>query len=181
MAGIYIHIPFCKQACYYCNFHFSTKKNYKILIKSIEKEVFLKKTFLKNEKIESIYFGGGTPSLIKSSSIKKIIDAINENYIIKPECEITLEANPDDITEEILRQWKMIGINRISIGIQSFNDTILKIIDRKSTQPTLKLQVSAKMFQTNISFSHGDFHADRFFCKRVYPLCKYFFYEIPPV
>ena len=130
MAGIYIHIPFCKQACYYCNFHFSTKKNYKILIKSIEKEVFLKKTFLKNEKIESIYFGGGTPSLIKSSSIKKIIDAINENYIIKPECEITLEANPDDITEEILQQWKMIGINRISIGIQSFNDTILKIMNR---------------------------------------------------
>ncbi len=130
MAGIYIHIPFCKQACYYCNFHFSTKKNHKILIKSIEKEVFLKKNFLNKEKIESIYFGGGTPSLIKPSSIKKIIEAISENYIIKNKCEITLEANPDDITEDVLKSWKIIGINRISVGIQSFNDTILKIMNR---------------------------------------------------
>ena len=88
MAGIYIHIPFCKQACYYCNFHFSTTKNHKILIKSIQDEIYLKKNFLNKEKIKSIYFGGGTPSLIKSEYIKQLIKTLKTHFEIKNNCEI---------------------------------------------------------------------------------------------
>ena len=130
MAGIYIHIPFCKQACYYCNFHFSTTKNYKILIKSIQDEIYLKKFFLNKEKIESIYFGGGTPSLIKSEYIKQIIKTLKTHFEIKNNCEITLEVNPDDINDQKLKIWKKLGINRLSIGIQTFDNAILKNMNR---------------------------------------------------
>ena len=130
MAGIYIHIPFCKQACYYCNFHFSTTKNHNILIKSIQDEIYLKKNFLNKEKIGSIYFGGGTPSLIKSKYIKKIIKTLKAHFIIKNNCEITLEANPDDINNQKLKIWKKLGINRLSIGIQTFDNAILKSMNR---------------------------------------------------
>ena len=130
MAGIYIHIPFCKQACYYCNFHFSTTKNHNILIKSIQDEIYLKKKFLNKEKIGSIYFGGGTPSLIKSKYIKKIIKTLKTHFIIKNNCEITLEANPDDINNQKLKIWKKLGINRLSIGIQTFDNAILKSMNR---------------------------------------------------
>mgnify|MGYP001598456579 FL=1 len=139
MAGIYIHIPFCKQACYYCNFHFSTsiaKKNEMIasLVREIEirslsseKEISI---ISSEENIETIYFGGGTPSLISGNDINFIIEAVKRNFKISENPEITLEANPDDITLEKLNDWKNAGINRLSIGIQSFIEKDLKWMNR---------------------------------------------------
>jgi len=139
LAGIYIHIPFCKQACYYCNFHFSTsitKKNEMIasLVREIEirslsseKEISV---ISSEENIETIYFGGGTPSLISGNDINFIIEAIKRNFKISENPEITLEANPDDITLEKLKDWKNAGINRLSIGIQSFTERDLRWMNR---------------------------------------------------
>ncbi len=121
MAGIYIHIPFCKQACHYCNFHFATSLRYKEeLIAALLKEIPLQKKYLGEEQVGTIYFGGGTPSLCTKEEIESIITATRSTFIVSKEAEITLEANPDDITEEKLIGWKEIGINRLSIGIQSF-------------------------------------------------------------
>lgn len=134
MAGIYIHIPFCKQACYYCNFHFSTSLDLKdemvySLIKEIEirsnlsKENFENESAIisfENEKIETVYFGGGTPSLLSQNKIHSIISTIRQNYKVADDPEVSLEANPDDITFSKLNEWKNAGVNRLSIGIQSF-------------------------------------------------------------
>src|SRR5688572_2039871 len=121
MAGIYIHIPFCRQACHYCNFHFSTSLRYKNeLLAALLKETELQKKYLGNENVETIYFGGGTPSILDISDLRSLIDNITNNYNVTGDNEITLEANPDDITEEKLIGWKKIGINRLSIGVQSF-------------------------------------------------------------
>ncbi|MEO6905967.1 MAG: radical SAM family heme chaperone HemW [Ginsengibacter sp.] len=144
MAGIYIHIPFCKQACYYCNFHFTTSLAFKSeMIQSLIKEIEIRSGSLKgnsenetaiilseNEKIETIYFGGGTPSLLSQNELYSIISAIKENYIIAADAEITFEANPDDITFDKLSEWKNVGINRLSIGIQSFIERDLKWMNR---------------------------------------------------
>lgn len=130
MAGIYIHIPFCRQACIYCNFHFEKgKKNISILIDAICKEIELRQKET-NEKVETIYFGGGTPSYIEVNFIEKIINQIKKHFILDNNLEITLEANPDDITKDILVEWKKIGINRLSIGVQSFFDAHLKWMNR---------------------------------------------------
>ena len=131
MAGIYIHIPFCKQACYYCNFHFSTSLNLKdALIRALLKEIELRSSNLDNETIETIYFGGGTPSLLSIDDINLILSSLNENYNISDSAEISFEANPDDITIEKLDGWKNAGINRLSIGIQSFIERDLKWMNR---------------------------------------------------
>ncbi len=130
MAGIYIHIPFCKHACHYCNFHFST--NHKLIqqmIAAIAKEAEWRKDYL-NEKVETIYFGGGTPSLLSISDLRLMIEKLKELFFFDENAEISLEANPDDITEEKLIEWKAIGINRLSIGIQSFNDVDLQWMNR---------------------------------------------------
>lgn len=130
MAGIYIHIPFCKQACNYCNFHFSTQQKFiPQLIQCIIKEIKLRR-FETNETINTIYFGGGTPSIIQIDFISEIFKSIHLNYIVNPLAEITLEANPDDITEDKLVLWKSIGINRFSLGIQSFIDEELVWMNR---------------------------------------------------
>src|ERR1700743_3703659 len=98
MAGIYIHIPFCKQACYYCDFHFSTSLTYKAqLIEALIKEIQLQKSYLDNETIETIYFGGGTPSLLSGEEVNSIIDTITGIHSVASDAEITLEANPDDL------------------------------------------------------------------------------------
>ncbi len=134
MAGIYIHIPFCKQACYYCNFHFSTSAGSRNeMTGSLIKEIELRRKMLDQDKekemailsspeeaIETVYFGGGTPSLLSEEEISSIIASLQKNYHVIPGAEITLEANPDDINSENLATWKMAGINRLSIGIQSF-------------------------------------------------------------
>lgn len=131
MAGIYIHIPFCRQACHYCNFHFTTSLHFKTeLINSIIKETKLQKGYLGNELVETIYFGGGTPSLCSTEEIESIITQIRNIFSVTDEAEITLEANPDDISEEKLLGWKSIGINRLSIGIQSFFEEDLRWMNR---------------------------------------------------
>jgi oxygen-independent coproporphyrinogen-3 oxidase len=130
MAGIYIHIPFCKKACHYCNFHFSTSRDkMPAMVKAIEKEAELNRLYL-TEKIETIYFGGGTPSLLNKDEIGSILQKINELYKVDAHAEITLESNPDDINQENILAWKAAGINRLSIGIQSFFEADLRWMNR---------------------------------------------------
>ncbi|MGN6604318.1 MAG: radical SAM family heme chaperone HemW [Ginsengibacter sp.] len=144
MAGFYIHIPFCKQACFYCNFHFSTSaKSTKEMTAALVKEIQLRRKMAdsdeqkhlsviipEEEKVETIYFGGGTPSLISSEEISQIISTIKKNYQISSNAEVTLEANPDDINAQTINNWKSAGINRLSIGIQSFVERDLKWMNR---------------------------------------------------
>lgn len=131
MAGIYIHIPFCKQACHYCDFHFSTNQSLKEeLIGSILRELNLQKDYLEGERIETIYFGGGTPSLLSKQELDLIFNSIHKHYSVIPLPEITLEANPDDLSKEKIITLKEAGVNRVSLGIQSFDDTVLKFLNR---------------------------------------------------
>ncbi len=130
MAGIYIHIPFCKKACHYCNFHFSTTHHQmEQMLASIKKEAILQKNYL-SETIETVYFGGGTPSLLSVSQLEKLMCVIKAEYKINPNAEITIETNPDDFEEDKLEAWKKIGINRLSIGIQSFVEADLLWMNR---------------------------------------------------
>jgi oxygen-independent coproporphyrinogen III oxidase len=149
LAGIYIHIPFCKQACHYCNFHFATSLHYKNeLIATLLKEIELQKDFLTGDSVETIYFGGGTPSLCTKSETESIISAIRLFFPVAKETEITLEANPDDITEEKLLNWREVGINRLSIGVQSFFEEDLKWMNRahSASQAVSSLQLALKYF-----------------------------------
>ena len=131
MAGIYVHIPFCKQACHYCNFHFSTSMKLKNgFLQALLKEIVLQKNFLMDEPVETIYFGGGTPSLLPAEEISMIIEAINRSFRLAGNLEITLEANPDDITASVLLSWKQTMINRLSIGVQSFFENDLQWMNR---------------------------------------------------
>lgn len=131
MAGIYLHIPFCKQACTYCNFHFTTSLRYKKeLVDAIIKEIDLQKDFLQGESITTIYFGGGTPSLLSIGEGAALLDKIRQVYFVEQGAEITLEANPDDLTIKKLVAWKSMGINRLSIGIQSFFEEDLAWMNR---------------------------------------------------
>lgn len=142
MSGIYIHIPFCKQACHYCDFHFSTSlKNKDSFLKALKKEIELQKEYLspsilqfdrgvREDGVRSIYFGGGTPSLLSQSELMDIFDALNKHFKISADAEITLEANPDDLTSTKIKEFKGTPINRLSIGIQSFYDEDLKLMNR---------------------------------------------------
>lgn len=132
MAGIYIHIPFCKQKCTYCDFHFSTTfHSYRSrMIGTILKEIELRKDYLNEASIETIYFGGGTPSILTIEELEQILSAIHSNYDTSNLAEVTLEANPDDITTNQVQEWKEIGVNRLSIGLQSFKESDLKWMNR---------------------------------------------------
>jgi oxygen-independent coproporphyrinogen-3 oxidase len=130
MAGIYIHIPFCKKACHYCNFHFSTThQRMPEMVAAIGKEAELRRSYL-TEKVETIYFGGGTPSLLSNKEIQTTIEQIFGLFEVEAGAEITLESNPDDITKENLLVWKEAGVNRLSIGIQSFFEEDLQWMNR---------------------------------------------------
>ncbi|MDU8885087.1 radical SAM family heme chaperone HemW [Yeosuana sp. MJ-SS3] len=130
MSGIYIHIPFCKQACYYCDFHFSTSMKKKDeLVQALVHELQLRKDEI-NETVETIYFGGGTPSLLSERELNLLISTINNNYTVSENPEITLEANPDDLTNQQINKLKQTQINRLSIGIQSFFDDDLESMNR---------------------------------------------------
>ncbi|MEO5892819.1 MAG: radical SAM family heme chaperone HemW [Ferruginibacter sp.] len=141
MSGIYIHIPFCKQACHYCNFHFSTSLKLKDdLVAAIIKEIELTPAMSlqhpggsDKELCETIYFGGGTPSILEISDLSLIFDALHEKFSIAGDAEISLEANPDDITPGKLSLWKRAGINRLSVGIQSFSEAELLWMNRAHT------------------------------------------------
>jgi putative oxygen-independent coproporphyrinogen III oxidase len=153
MAGIYFHIPFCKQACHYCNFHFATSLRYKNEMQAaLLSELEQRKEYLKNETIETIYFGGGTPSLIESASFKIIVDRIHALFNVDKNAELTIEINPDDVTEEKVREWKVIGFNRLSLGVQSFFDDDLKWMNRIHTaREGLKSLELAQSYFKNIS------------------------------
>ncbi len=132
MASVYIHVPFCKQACNYCNYHFSTKLEKKdLLINSLLKEIELRRNELKNKKIHSIYFGGGTPSILAKSIIKSLIDSVRQNFNLDKKIEISLEVNPDDVKDGDIENYIEIGINRISVGVQSFFDSDLDLMNRR--------------------------------------------------
>ena len=132
MAGIYIHIPFCKQACTYCNFHFATSLRYKDeVISAIIKEGELRKNYLQGKTVDTIYFGGGTPSLLSALEVKEIVSMLSHHYLLDDSMEITLEANPDDLSKKYLEELKNGSpINRLSVGIQSFLQEDLKYMNR---------------------------------------------------
>ena len=131
MAGIYIHIPFCKQACSYCDFHFSTKlSNKQNVLAAIEKELEFRTNYIGTEVVETIYFGGGTPSLLNQSEIQAILKKVNDVYTVSKSAEITLEANPDDLTMAKLKELKQTSVNRLSVGVQSFFEKDLKFMNR---------------------------------------------------
>lgn len=166
MSGIYIHIPFCKQACHYCDFHFSTSlKKKDELVGALAKELVLRKDEFKDQTVETIYFGGGTPSLLSIDELRFLIDEVYNNYNVSDTPEITIEANPDDLISDtvslsavemlpltIFKDYKTIGINRLSIGIQSFFEEDLKLMNRahNSEEAKICLEEATKHFD-NIS------------------------------
>lgn len=131
MAGIYLHIPFCKQACHYCDFHFSTNTSTRNeLVQCMAEEIALQQNYLAGEAIETIYFGGGTPSLLSKDELHLLLSTIQKYFLVEENAEVTLEANPDDLSLEKLMELKGLGINRLSIGIQSFHNNVLTFLNR---------------------------------------------------
>lgn len=153
MSGIYIHIPFCKQACHYCDFHFSTSmKKKEAMVLALAKEIQMRKNEFEEQTVETIYFGGGTPSVLTNDEIRYLIDAVYENYSVSENPEITLEANPDDLSEERIIELSNTQINRLSIGIQSFFEDDLQMMNRAHNSAEAKkcLEVATQYFD-NIS------------------------------
>jgi oxygen-independent coproporphyrinogen-3 oxidase len=149
MSGIYLHIPFCRQACHYCNFHFSTSLKLKNeFVEALLKEIKLQKNYLPLETVNTIYFGGGTPSLLSQEELSAILQALHPQFQVAADAEITLEANPDDISEQKLQAWKQIGVNRLSIGVQSFFEEDLRWMNRAHTaqQAIDNLQLAIQYF-----------------------------------
>ncbi|WP_027065064.1 radical SAM family heme chaperone HemW [Maribacter sp. Hel_I_7] len=153
MSGIYIHIPFCKQACHYCDFHFSTTMGKKeAMVSALCRELELRKDEFSNVIVETIYFGGGTPSVLETSEIEQLITAVREHYDVVDNPEITLEANPDDLSEGKIIQLAESSIDRLSIGIQSFFEEDLKLMNRahNALEAEKCLQLASEYFD-NIS------------------------------
>ena len=153
MSGIYIHIPFCKQACHYCDFHFSTSlKKKDEMVLALAKEIALRKNEFKDEVVETIYFGGGTPSILEVQDLRILIDEVYQNYNVTGNPEITVEANPDDLTETRITELSNNRINRLSIGIQSFFEDDLKLMNRAHNSEEAKrcLEIATQYFD-NIS------------------------------
>ncbi len=149
MSGIYIHIPFCKQACHYCDFHFSTSlKKKEEMVLAIAKEIQQRKDELGNEVVATIYFGGGTPSLLSVEEIQFLIDEVYKNFDVIENPEITLEANPDDLSDDEIIKLSNTPINRLSIGIQSFFEDDLKFMNRAHNTEEAKrcLETASKYF-----------------------------------
>jgi len=154
MSGIYIHIPFCKQKCTYCDFYTIVAPGLiNETINSIIKEIEIQKDYLSDKNIQTIYFGGGTPSILNQNHLKMIFEKINENFKVDKNAEITLEANPDDLTDEFFIFIKQSPVNRLSIGIQSFNDKDLQQINRRhsATQAIESVKRAQKYGFNNIS------------------------------
>lgn len=152
MSGIYIHIPFCKQACHYCDFHFSTSlKKKPELVKALCDELILRKNELKEE-VGTIYLGGGTPSLLLAEELQWLMETVYSNYKVSKNPEITLEANPDDLSDDKIIQLAKSPVNRLSIGIQSFFEEDLKLMNRAhNASEALECIKVAKQYFENIS------------------------------
>ena len=153
MSGIYIHIPFCKQACHYCDFHFSTNlKKKDEMVLALAKEIQLRKSEFQDEIVETIYFGGGTPSILSIEDLRFLIDEIYRNYKVVENPEITVEANPDDLTENRIIDFSKNKVNRLSIGIQSFFGDDLKMMNRAhNAEEAKKCLETATQYFDNIS------------------------------
>ena len=153
MSGIYIHIPFCKQACHYCDFHFSTSMKKKDeMVLALAKEISMRKDEFENEIVETIYFGGGTPSVLSNEEINFLISEVYKNYKVAENPEITLEANPDDLSSERILALSKSPINRLSIGIQSFYENDLKMMNRAhNSAEAIKCLQEATQYFDNIS------------------------------
>jgi len=154
MAGIYIHIPFCRQKCYYCDFYktVNTALTPKFMV-ALNSEINTRKEYLNNELVETIYFGGGTPSVLTEHELTEILTSLKSNFQISPSAEITFEVNPDDLSPAYLQQIFNSGINRLSMGIQSFHDDLLKIMNRRhnAAQAAEAVENAAKTGFTDIS------------------------------
>jgi oxygen-independent coproporphyrinogen-3 oxidase len=153
MAGVYLHIPFCKRACHYCNFHFSTSTRLQEgFIVALLAEIEIRKHYL-SESVSTIYFGGGTPSILPSKDIDRILTQLQNHFTIETGVEITLEANPDDITEQKLQEWKAVGINRLSIGVQSFFEEDLLWMNRahNAVQAAVSIDLAQKEGFNNLT------------------------------
>ncbi len=164
MAGLYIHIPFCKQACHYCDFHFST--NLQLItpiVEGIILEMELRKDYLKGETVDTVYFGGGTPSLLPMAALEQILHQVARVFPGK-KLEVTLEANPDDLSTKSLTTWKSLGIDRLSLGIQSFQDEILTAYNRahnaNQAKQAIHLARSAGFEKFSIDLIYGYPHGD---------------------
>lgn len=137
MAGIYLHIPFCKTRCIYCDFYSTTRSELKTrYVHALCRELEMRKEYLKGEPVETIYFGGGTPSQLEEADFKRIFETIRENYGMEYCREITLEANPDDLSQEYLKMLSSLPFNRVSMGIQTFDDTTLRLLKRRHSSQT---------------------------------------------
>ena len=170
MAGIYFHFPFCRQACHYCNFHFSTQLKYQDeMLQAFKKEIELR-TEEWPEELESIYFGGGSPSLLSPKSVEQLINLVIKKINLHHGIEITIEVNPDDVTFEYLEALSSIGINRLSIGIQSFLDRELKLMNRihNADQAFKTIEWTAQLFQNfSVDLIYGTPSSDLFSWKKI--------------
>jgi oxygen-independent coproporphyrinogen-3 oxidase len=160
LAGIYIHIPFCKQICHYCNFYSLVSVKYRQpFFTALLKEISIQKDYLQGETVNTIYFGGGTPSLIPTEDLQQIIDLIHKTHLVHPNVEITLEANPDDLNKEVISSIQKTNINRLSMGVQSFRDKDLKYLNRvhnsKQVFSSIKMTQDAGFWNLSIDLIFG--------------------------
>ena len=146
MAGIYIHVPFCRQKCYYCDFYKTVNTSQKTnFILAVQKEVQKRRLYVESEKIETIYFGGGTPSVLTSDELTEVLHFFEEEFEIQPNAEITFEANPDDLDFNYLESLFQIGINRLSIGLQALqNEHLVRMNRRHNVQQAVSSVENAK-------------------------------------
>jgi oxygen-independent coproporphyrinogen III oxidase len=170
MAGIYIHIPFCRQACHYCDFHFSTNlSRMRDLVQGLVQELQLRKDYLNGEPIRTVYFGGGTPSLLTQGMLAEILESIYSNFPTQIE-EVTLESNPDDLSPEKLQEWKSLKIDRLSLGIQSFQPEILKFYNRSHSSEQAKTAINlsrdAGFEKFSFDLIYGYPHSDHSFWEK---------------
>lgn len=146
MSGVYIHVPFCRKACHYCDFHFSTQSGYVVEMAAvIRREIAMRSSYLQGQPVSTIYFGGGTPSVLAVDEIKRILEEVHRSLNVLPDTEITLEANPDDLNTSYLGELRDAGVNRLSVGIQSFHDDELKALHR--THSALQAESAVKRAQ----------------------------------
>ncbi len=159
MSGIYIHVPFCRKACHYCDFHFSTSfKTYNEVVTGLRREIDYWSDAWPAV-VQTIYFGGGTPSTLEKEDLKAILNDIRDRYQVEPAAEITLEANPEDITKELLDAWREVGINRLSMGVQSFFHDELKWMNRNHdasrSESSIKMAQEAGFDNMTIDLIYG--------------------------